>query len=233
MCVNSKGFDLGLGVNRLAPFLLKSLLLPLMQSVSKYFCHPNTSIRVIWVSSLLNLSAPSGGVQLVSSNTATQSSNPRTNSWAPKQITGMQHYMQTKAGDYLLAQEFSRWPPPPSPSPTTTTTTTSSPALIQKPNNVLHISLNPGFLRNNRQRHAPAPLRGIMTGVFKGPKHGAYTELYAGLGPDVKQGDFVIPWGRKGSVSEHVSKMVAGEDGKRSVSARFYEWCEEQVKPFM
>jgi retinol dehydrogenase-12 len=220
-----KGFDMEFGINCLAPFLLTSLLLPIMQTVSSQFCHPNTSIRVVWVASLLNLSTPPGGVQLVPSATATPSS--KTTSWTPKQLEGMPHYMQSKAGVYFLSQEFGRRTLP----STSSHTTPSDP---NSPNNVLHICLHPGFLRTNLQRHAPAPLRSIMGAVFKGPKHGAYTELFAGLGPDLKQGDFVIPWGRKGCVPEHLKKSLnVGEDGLESVSARFYDWCGEQVKPFM
>jgi retinol dehydrogenase-12 len=194
-----------------------------MQSVSTHFCHPNTSVRVIWVSALLNLSTPQGGVQLIPSVSTT---SPAT-SWTPKQFSGMQQHMQTKAGVYLLAQEFSRRPPPlPSGS--------HSPALRQNPHNVLHVAVNPGFVKTNLHRHAALPLRGIMGAVFKSPKYGAYTELYAGLAPGVKQGDFIIPWGRKGCVPEHLSaSLEVGDEGLKSVSARFYEWCEEQVKPFM
>jgi retinol dehydrogenase-12 len=207
-----------------------------MQNASQHFCHPNASIRVIWVSSMLNLSTPDGGVQLLPSTTTTTSTTTTrsipgtTPPWIPKQLSGMQHYMQTKAGVYLLSQEFARRSSPSSEVPTST----SPPSIRQNPHGVLHIALNPGFLKTNLQRNAPAPLRGIMGALFKGPKYGAYTELYAGLAPDVRQGDFVIPWGRIGSVPEHVSASTkVTKEGLESVGARFYEWCEAQVKPYM
>ena len=209
----AQGYDLEMGVNCLSSFLLVSLLSPIMQNTVSHFCHPNQSIRVVWVSSLLNLGTPDGGVQLDQSG-------------APKQLKGMQNYMQSKAGIYLLAHEFSRRPHPFSDTPGS-----------GKGNRVLHISLNPGFMRTELQRHAPAPMRGIMSTVFKGPKFGAYTELYAGLAPGVESGDFVIPWGRKGEVPCHILESTKVGDLKHgnteSVSERFWRWCGVQVKPFM
>ena len=58
------GHDIDIATNCLAPFLLVSLLQPIMQNVASHFCHPNQSIRVVWVSSLLTISTPIGGVQL-------------------------------------------------------------------------------------------------------------------------------------------------------------------------
>ncbi|KAF1958352.1 NAD(P)-binding protein, partial [Byssothecium circinans] len=210
------GFDLEFGVNCLAPFLLTSLLLPTLSRTSSHFCHPNTSIRVIWKPCL---PTPSPA-------TPTPSLYP--SPYIPAQLNAMDHYMQTKAGAYLLAQEFH------SRAHSSSTIADEHGTPSRNPAGVLHISLNPGFMKTELQRSSPAPMRGIMGAVFKGPKYGAYTELYAGLAPDVEDGDFVIPWGRKGVVPEHVARSTrveGGGDGK-SVGARFYEWCEVQVKPF-
>lgn len=62
---------------------------------------------------------------------------------------------------------------------------------------------------------------------------GAYTELFAGIAPDVENGDFIIPWGRKGSVPEHLYASSVAKEGDLSVGERFFGWCEEQVKPFL
>ena len=217
---NSKtpqGHDLELGTNCLASFLLVSLLQPIMHNVASHFCHPNQSIRVVWVSSLLNMSTPHGGVQLDSNG-------------VPKQLKAMENYMQTKAGVYLLAHEFSqRQHQSSSSAPSTTTPNESSHG---NPHSIQNITLNPGLMKTELQRHVPAPGRVIMGAVFKGPEYGALTELYGGLAPGLNDGDFVIPWGRKGSVPEHIVESTKAVDGK-SVSGQFYDWCSEQVKPFM
>ena len=63
---------------------------------------------------------------------------------------------------------------------------------------------------------------------------GAYTEFFAGVAPGVQDGDFVVPWGRKGEVPEHVRASKLTKEGEeQSVSARFYEWCEEKVAQFL
>ncbi|KAF2798087.1 NAD(P)-binding protein [Melanomma pulvis-pyrius CBS 109.77] len=213
----SDGHDMEIGVNCLSSFLLVQKLSPLMSSVSSHFCHANTSVRIVWVSSLLNVSTPEGGVQFDSET------------GMPKQFKGMQNYMQSKAGAYLLAHEFSLRQKQLQPQ-----ISTQTPALPSRnPHGVLHVALNPGFLKTELQRHAPPPLRLVMGAMLKGPQYGAYTELYAGLAPDVQNGDFVIPWGRRGEVPGHIVESTRATEGEKSVSARFYEWCEEQVKPFM
>jgi NAD(P)-dependent dehydrogenase (short-subunit alcohol dehydrogenase family) len=217
-----QGYDLELGVNCLSSFLLVQLLQPTMADVARHFCHPNQSIRVVWVSSLLNFSTPDGGVQLDDAG-------------VPKQLEGMANYMLTKAGAYLLAHEFAaRNKLAGKADPKASTVGGSADeARSSNPFGVLHVSLNPGLMKTELQRHAPPPMRGVMSAVFKGPKAGAYTELYAGLAPGVESGDYVIPWGRKGSAPAHVVQSTKGENGEFSVSKRFYEWCEQQVQPFV
>ncbi|KAF2180158.1 NAD(P)-binding protein [Zopfia rhizophila CBS 207.26] len=235
------GYNMEIGVNCLSSFLLVNLLTPIMAFTSSHFCHPNPSIRIVWVSSCLDMGTPKGGVQFPSStplspskcnppfsssrttsstaplsSTLTSFRSPTEPSDAPKQLKGMAQYMQSKSGAYLLAHEFSA--------------RTSKNA---HGNGIMHVSLHPGFMKTELQRHIPAPARAMMGTVFKGPKYGAYTELYAGLAPDVEDGAFYWPWGRKGAVPAHIIESTEnGEDG-RSVSSRFYEWCEEQVKLFM
>ena len=218
----AQGYDLELGVNCLSSFLLVQLLEPTMANVARHFCHPNQSIRVVWVSSLLNVGTPDGGVQLDASG-------------APKQLEGMSNYMQSKAGVYLLAHEFAsrNKPAKKEDSKASTAGGSANEASHGNPFGVLHVSLNPGLMKTELQRHAPPPMRGVMSAVFKGPKFGAYTELYAGLAPGVDSGDYVIPWGRKGMAPPHIVQSTKDEDGKASVSKRFYDWCERQVQPFV
>jgi retinol dehydrogenase-12 len=223
---NLQGHDLELTVHCLSPFLLTTLLTPILQRTSLHYCHANASTRMIWVSSLLNLSTPSGGVQFDASTNA------------PKQLKGMANYMQSKAGVYFLAHEFADRQ-----KTTTTATSTSKPQKVDHTDHtssntntegIQHIALNPGFTSTSLQRGMPAPVRAVMSALFKGPEYGAYTELYAGLGPDVRSGDFVIPWGRKDSVPAHIVEGTVLKEGEvESVSARFYEWCGLQVRDFM
>lgn len=217
-----QGHDLELGVNCLSSFLLVTLLQPTMANVARHFCHPNQSIRVVWVSSLLDVGTPRGGVQIDDAG-------------APRQLAGMQNYMQSKAGVYLLAHEFAARGKVPGHGDAKAATAAGSKDGLShgNPFGVLHVTLNPGLMKTELQRNGPLVMRGIMSAVFKGPKYGAYTELYAGLAPDVRSGDYVIPWGRKGKVPYHIVQSTQDEDGKASVSKRFFEWCERQVQPYV
>jgi retinol dehydrogenase-12 len=68
----------------------------------------------------------------------------------------------------------------------------------------------------------------------KEAKFEAYTPLYAGLAPDVRSGDWVVPWGRKGIVPERILEGIARrEDGEVSVSAELYDRFREKLRSFM
>jgi len=73
--------------------------------------------------------------------------------------------------------------------------------------------------------------------VFKPAKYGAYTELFAGLSPDVtleKNGAFLLPWGRFGDVPDHIEAgMKPRENGEMSLIQKFIRYCASQTSAFM
>lgn len=188
----TQGHDLELGVHCLAGFLLAKLLEPTLTATAALPDTPRGSVRVVWVSSLLNLGTPPGGVAFDSQG-------------KPVQLKAMDNYMQSKAGMYLLSHEFS---------------------VRKNGTGVSHVCLHPGLMKTELQRYGPPPMKLIMGAVFKGPRYGAYTELYAGLSPDVKNGGYYIPWGRPGFAPPHVEASCKSEGGKPSIASRFYEWCD-------
>ena len=82
-----------MGTNCLGPFLLNKLLEPILRQTAAE--EPPNSVRVVWVSSMLNAGVPKGGVLFDDQS-------------CPKQLKGMDNYMQTKAGDALLASECAK-----------------------------------------------------------------------------------------------------------------------------
>lgn len=72
--------------------------------------------------------------------------------------------------------------------------------------------------------------------VFKPPRYGAYTELFAALSPQIdesKNGCFVIPWGRIGPVPSHIEKsMKQSDEGGPSLADKFWDWCEKEIARF-
>lgn len=66
--------------------------------------------------------------------------------------------------------------------------------------------------------------------MFKGPKYGAYTELFATLSPEVsgtKNGVFILPWGRFGLIPDHIQQSI-----KNGKAASFYHWCDQETKSY-
>jgi len=66
--------------------------------------------------------------------------------------------------------------------------------------------------------------------MFKEPKYGAYTELFASLSPEVtiKKGSaFILPWGRFGQIPDHIQQSI--DNGK---AASFYEWCDQETRAY-
>jgi hypothetical protein len=71
-------------------------------------------------------------------------------------------------------------------------------------------SLNPGNLKTPLQRHVPGWQYAAFSFALHTPIHGAYTELFAGLSPDVtleNNGAWIIPWGRSTPFGK-ISKLV-------------------------
>ncbi|RMY13637.1 hypothetical protein D0867_07395 [Hortaea werneckii] len=197
----ANGYDLELGSHCLAPFLLCKLLRPVLEvtaSWHRFSCtaegcaelkdhlkgpsnsvaNTDSGVRIVWVSSFIS-QAPKGGVQF----------DERTG--APRLLKGMENYLQSKAGEVLLAEEW------------------------------------------NRRYEGKGVLN--VHQIFKPARFGAYSELYAGFSPDIQPGDFIIPFGRRTKLPCHIAKsleMNAKGAGGESTAARFWEWCEEQIRDY-
>jgi retinol dehydrogenase-12 len=69
------------------------------------------------------------------------------------------------------------------------------------------------------------------------PVFGAYTELFAGLSPDITSASnvsYIIPWGRIGYLKENLAACLKEEaEGGTGVAKRFYEWCEDETRPLI
>lgn len=69
-------------------------------------------------------------------------------------------------------------------------------------------------------------------------KMGAFTLLWSGLSADIKLedgGQFVIPWGRwySGMSQELTASFTEKEQGGTGIAEEFWEWCENQVQPYV
>lgn len=91
----AQGHELRMATNCLGPQLLTDLLAPLLVQTARAQPAQKDSVRIVWVSSMVNASAPKGGIVW------DEALNK------PKILPGgMDQYMQTKVGDVFLAHEW-------------------------------------------------------------------------------------------------------------------------------
>lgn len=122
-------------------------------------------------------------------------------------------YITTKVGNWFLASEFAR---------------------RRAGGGVLHVVQNPGNLRTNLLRHYVWILY-IFYFLLYEPIYGAYTELYAGLSPDITMefaGGYIVPWGGKHQSPRQdlLLALKSTEEGGTGLAQDFWDWCEKNTK---
>ncbi|KAI1300786.1 NAD(P)-binding protein [Xylaria venustula] len=132
---------------------------------------------------------------------------------------GATNYAASKAGTWMLAREYGR---------------------RYAKDGILSLTVNPGNVKAGSYAGTPWPIMAILNAtMLHETTYGAYTELYAGLSPDLKPEDyvnFIIPWGRVGAIDvawrqDIVKAMRPKDEGGLGYGRRLWEWCEEQWKP--
>lgn len=106
-----------------------------------------------------------------------------------------------------------------------------------KSDGIIGLGVNPGNLNSDLFRQQGAVFRSL-TGPMKYPVvNGAYTELWAGLSPEVtveKAGSLVLPFGRFGAIRKDWTAVTKPSDeGGNGTAQRFWDWSEEQVKEYV
>ncbi|MCJ1326300.1 hypothetical protein MMC10_002964 [Thelotrema lepadinum] len=156
--------------------------------------------------------APAGSVRVVwvSSGVVLMAPKPAIDfdniNYAKKDESAWTKYTRSKAGNILQAIESSR---------------------RLKDSGVICLSLNPGNLKTELQRHFPWIVHLFMDWLLYHPRYGAYTELSAGLSSEINMentGGFLQPWGRKARLRSDL------EDPE--LARKYWEYCEEQVKDY-
>ncbi|KAI0555555.1 short-chain dehydrogenase [Xylaria curta] len=107
-----------------------------------------------------------------------------------------------------------------------------------KTDSIISIPLNPGNLTSDLYReNKEFGLRLAIKLMGHPAVEGAYTELYAGLSPDItieKTGSWVIPFGRIGEIRKDLQEAARSkEEGGNGNAAKFWDWTEEQVKQYI
>ncbi|KAI0485135.1 hypothetical protein GGR56DRAFT_60616 [Xylariaceae sp. FL0804] len=126
------------------------------------------------------------------------------------------NYAQTKVGNVFFAREFARATPQ---------------------TGVVHVAFNPGNLATELQRHWKGVGAWVTnTFITFPPVHGAHTELWAVLSPEItpgKSGAYIYPWGRLGTLPAALEKSMKSEsDGGTGVATKFIQWCGKQTEGY-
>lgn len=91
---SAQGHELRMATNCLGPHLLTHLLRPILSQTSLSEAEHEDQVRIVWVSSMIQLGTPKGGIVW------------DTQDKKPELLEGMDQYMQTKAGVVFLAHEW-------------------------------------------------------------------------------------------------------------------------------
>ena len=103
---------------------------------------------------------------------------------------------------------------------------------------VVCITQNPGNLRTKAWDPAPYVMKLVMSPFMYTAKYGGYTELWAGLSPDITTDDggkFGIPWGGRWHPSPRkdiLPSFKSKEEGGTGLAAEVWDWCDEQTKKY-
>ncbi|KAK9490770.1 hypothetical protein V1508DRAFT_359414 [Lipomyces doorenjongii] len=139
---------------------------------------PKGSVRTIWVSSSAHHFGPAPY------GIHFEDINYEHTNKKPRSFTT---YGQSKVGDVLCAHEY---------------------ANLVSDKGIVSLSLNPGNLKSNLQRHYGFIVRQVMGRMFLyPPRLGGLTELYAGFAPEPaanKGFTYITPWGRIGILNKDV-----------------------------
>ena len=127
------------------------------------------------------------------------------------------NYVASKTGNWFLASELAR---------------------KVGPQGIFNVVQNPGNLKTNLIRHAPVWMRLAASPLLHNAKQGAYTELWAGLSPeltmDTNEG-YVIPWGRvhRSPRQDLLDTLMREEEGGTGEAGKFREWCQQQTAKYV
>ncbi|OJD14910.1 hypothetical protein AJ78_04795 [Emergomyces pasteurianus Ep9510] len=126
------------------------------------------------------------------------------------------NYAISKAGNYLYAVEFAK---------------------RYRTSGIISLALNPGNLASDLSRHRGFLLRQVTRPMQYPPVFGAYTELFAGLSPDItdtEPGNWIIPWGRIAPVRKDLVETTKTEaEGGNGTALKFWEWTEKQIRQYL
>lgn len=228
----AQGYELQLGTNNIGSFLFTKLLTPTIVATAKQ--SPKDSVRVVWVSSSAVDFAPKpGGIVLDNLD------------YHDDKSAGVK-YGISKVGNFLHAVEYAR-----------RYGADSGDGVVSIALNPGNLTTELVRHRNWLEKKI------ITSIITHPPVNGAYTELFAGFSDQITTesvktnnwGKFekevstvldtvlctnrprfvlVVPWGRLAKIRKDIdAEAKPTSEGGSALAEKFWEWTEEQVKPYL
>ncbi|KAL1853675.1 short-chain alcohol dehydrogenase [Diaporthe australafricana] len=200
---SSQGHELRMATNCLGPQLLTHMLAPLLIETARDQASQKDSVRVVWVSSMINSGSTKGGI-----------------AWdealnKPKILPGgMDQYMQTKVGDVFLAHEWGE--------------RLAGDGVVSVS---LHPGLMKTELQ--RDNKAMQTMMGIIFKPAKFGAYTELFAGFSPEVTVQKNGSFLIAWGRFSSVRDDIAAgLKSKEQGGTGLAKTFWDYCESEVNSF-
>ena len=215
--VSKQGHELQFATNALGPYLLTKLLSPILESTAKSAAPAD--VRVVFATSThaesvtteINDDGTPGEISLALDST--HLTPPNTASTASPQA----NYAASKLANFFLAHHFST---------------------LSRPKGILSLVQNPGGMMTPLLRHMPSWVPLVFAPFLYPPRFGAYTQLFAGLSPDLSvdehSGRWIQPWGRvhAGPRREILAAARSKAEGGTGLAAEVIQYCERETRSF-
>ncbi|KAI1459644.1 NAD(P)-binding protein [Annulohypoxylon moriforme] len=199
----TQGYELQMGTNAIGPYLLTKLLEPILLSTATKQ-KPSSSVRIVWVSSMLDIGTPKGGIIWDA-----QTDEPALHS------DMMANYIQSKAGVTFLGHEFAK--------------RLDDKGIISMS---LHPGMLKTELQRNMPAPVRTVMGAVFKGPIYGAYTELFTGFSTDI-TSKENGGYIIPWGRFGSVPGHMAGgMRSEEEGGTNLSEKLYNWCEAITRSY-
>jgi NAD(P)-dependent dehydrogenase (short-subunit alcohol dehydrogenase family) len=199
-----QGFELLMGTNAIAPFLLTELLLPYIQAAAK--SAPKNSVRVVWTASPIveDTYCPAGGL------TVSHLDSPP--------IDNFVNYGISKCANWYLASELAR-----------RVEKDRIVSIVQNPGNLKTAIWDaaPWLVRKAMTITMHPPVYGAYTNLWAGVSDNVKVE-------DGVKGRYVVPWGKWHSAPRQdlLDALKAEKDGGTGHAGKVWEWLEKTTRPY-
>lgn len=205
--VSAQGHELHMGTNCLGPFLLTTLLLPLITRTAKLDSTRPASVRIVWMASGITeyAACPPGGICLSElSPSAASTDQPR-------------NYAMSKAGNWFLASELDK-----------RVREAGIVSIAANPGNLRTT------IWDNAPWYIQIGVKIVLHDAKFGAYTELWAGMSEEVGLE-DGGRYAVPWGKwhPGPREDLLLSLKSEKEGGTGVAEKFWKWCERECKEFL